>query len=31
MPGSYYALPHGEKVLVRAFFEKEIEDRLKKN
>jgi len=25
LPGSYYGLPAGEKVLIRAFFEKEME------
>ena len=27
MPGSYYNLPPGEKVLIRAFFEIDIETR----
>ena len=25
LPGSYYNLPEGDKVVIRAFFEKEIE------
>jgi len=27
LPGSYYNLPEGEKVVIRAFFEKDIEFR----
>lgn len=30
LPGSYYALPAGEKVLVRAFFEKDMDLRSRK-
>ncbi|EHL05072.1 hypothetical protein HMPREF0322_04212 [Desulfitobacterium hafniense DP7] len=26
-PGSYYNLPPGEKVMIRAFFEKHMESR----
>jgi hypothetical protein len=28
MPGSYYSLPPGEKVIIRAFFEKDMETRM---
>lgn len=27
MPGSYYRLPAGDKVVIRAFFEKDMEYR----
>ncbi len=27
MPGSYYSLPAGEKAVIRAFFEKDMERR----
>lgn len=30
LPGSYYALPPGDKVVVRAFFEKDMETRRRK-
>jgi hypothetical protein len=30
LPGSYYNLPEGEKVVIRAFFEKHMEQRKKK-
>lgn len=29
LPGSYYKLPPGEKVMIRAFFEKHIENKEK--
>ena len=27
MPGDYYRLPAGDKVMIRAFFEQDMEDR----
>jgi hypothetical protein len=26
LPGTYYALPYGDKVVIRAFFEKHMEE-----
>jgi hypothetical protein len=30
LPGSYYNLPEGDKIVIRAFFEKDMEARRRK-